>query len=86
MKNRIAMWAAAGALVAAGWAFYFFLANKNQPIESVVYTLARFTCPVAIFGRHYPVTLYSALAANIATYALVGLSVETLRRQFNHSN
>jgi hypothetical protein len=43
------------------------------------------TCPVAIVGSHYPVSLYSALMANVATYALIGLVVETLHPQLNHS-
>ncbi|MGB9431581.1 MAG: hypothetical protein WBQ89_05010 [Candidatus Acidiferrum sp.] len=86
MKCRIAIWAAAGFLVASGWAVYFFMANKDLPIAPLVSTLVRLTCPIAIVGSHYPVSIYSALAANIATYTLVGLVVETLRRQLNHSN
>jgi hypothetical protein len=86
MKYRIAIWAAAGFLVASGWAVYFFVRNKDLPIEPIVSALIRLSCPIAIVGSHYPVSLYSALAANVATYALVGLVVETLRRQFNHSN
>jgi hypothetical protein len=86
MKYRIAIWAAAGFLVASGWAVYFFARNKDLPIKPIVSALIRLSCPIAIFGSHYPVSLYSALAANVATYALVGLVVETLRRQFNHSN
>jgi hypothetical protein len=30
--------------------------------------------------------MYSSLAANVVTYALVGLVVEILRRQLKHSN
>jgi hypothetical protein len=52
----------------------------------MVSTMVRLTCPIAIVGSHYPVSLYLALAANVATYAVVGLVVETLRRQLNHSN
>jgi hypothetical protein len=85
MKYRIAMWASAGFLVASGWAVYFLVASKDHPIEPIVSALIRLTCPVAIVGSHYPVSLYSALAANVATYALVGLVVEILRRQLNHS-
>jgi hypothetical protein len=80
------MWAAAGFLVASGWAVYFFVRNKDLPIEPIVSTLIRLTCPIAIVGSHYAVSLYLALAANIATYAVVGLVVEILRRQLNHSN
>jgi hypothetical protein len=86
MKYRIAIWAAAGFLVAGGWAVYFFLANKDLPIEPLVSTLVRLTCPIAIVGAHYSVNIYSALLANVATYALVGLVVETLRRRLNYSN
>jgi hypothetical protein len=86
MKFRIAKWAAAGFLVAGGWAVYFFVTSKDHPIAPIVSSLVRLTCPVAIVGSHYPVSLYSALAANVATYALVGLVVESLRRQLNHSN
>ena len=86
MKYRIAIWAAAGFLVASGWAVYFFLKHKDVPIEPLVSALLRLTCPIAIVGMHYPVSIYSSLAANVATYAVVGLLVETLRRQLNHSN
>jgi hypothetical protein len=86
MKYRIAIWAAAGFLVAGGWVIYFLVASKDRPIEPIVSALARQTCPIAIVGWHYPVSLYSALAANVATYALAGLVVEILRRQLNHSN
>jgi hypothetical protein len=86
MKYRIAIWAAAGFLVASGWVVYFFARNKDLPVEPIVSALIRLSCPIAIIGSHHPVSLYSTLAANVATYAVVGLVVETLRRQFNHSN
>ena len=86
MKYRVAIWATAGFLVASGWAVYFFVRNKDLPIEPMVSALVRLSCPIAIIGSHYPVSIYQALAANVATYAVVGLVVETLRRQFNHSN
>jgi len=86
MKYRIAMWATAGFLVASGWAVYLLVASKDHPAEPIVSTLVQLTCPVAIIGSHYPVSLYAAIVANVATYALIGLLVETLRRQLNHSN
>jgi hypothetical protein len=86
MKYRVAIWTAAGFLVGSGWAVYFFVRNKDLPIEPIVSTLIRLTCPIAIVGSHYAVSLYLALAANVATYAVVGLVVEILRRQLNHSN
>ena len=79
MKNRIVMWASAGFLVAGCWALYFAWAGKVNPIEPIVHTLTRLTCPVAIAGSYFPISVYWVLVANAVTYALVGLVVETLR-------
>jgi hypothetical protein len=84
MKYRIAIWAAAGFLVASGWAVYFLVASKDHPIEPIVSTLVRLTCPVVLVGAHYPVSLSSALVANVATYALVGLAVEPCGGNYGH--
>jgi hypothetical protein len=86
MKYRIAVWATAGFLVASAWAIYFLVASKGQLTQPIVSTLIQLTCPIAIVGSRYPVSLSSTLLANVATYALIGLVVETLRRQFNYSN
>jgi hypothetical protein len=83
MKYRIAVWATVGLLVASGWAAYFFVVSKDSPIEPIVSALVRLTCPVAIVGSHYPVSLYTALFANAATYAFVGLVVGVLRQRLN---
>ncbi|HET7212536.1 MAG TPA: hypothetical protein VFL79_03020 [Terriglobia bacterium] len=86
MKYRIAIWAGAGFIVAALWAL-FAIATFPSTVERMrdVSTLISLTCPIAIAGRHYPVSLWEALAANAATYALVGLITETLRRQLHHA-
>ncbi len=86
MKYRIAMWASAGFLVAGLWAFFAFATfpSTNERLRDV-WTLVCLTCPVAIAGRHYPISLYEALAANAVTYALVGLMVERLRAQWHHA-
>ena len=78
MKFRIAMWAGVGFLVAGWWALYFF-ATQPQPIGSSdpIMTLVDVTCPVALL-RSYPISLYLVLLANTATYALIGLTVESL--------
>jgi hypothetical protein len=81
MKYRIALWGAAGFVVAGGWAVYFLVASKDHPIAPLIQTIVKLTCPVAIVGSHYPISLYVALVANVATYALAGLVVEGLRRQ-----
>lgn len=86
MKYRIAMWAAAGFLVGSGWALYSIVVSKDHPMEPVASALVRMTCPIAIVGSHYPITLYSALVANAAMYASVGLVVEALRRRLKLSN
>jgi len=86
MRYRIAMWASAGFLVAAGWALYAiatFPSTSERMRE--VWTLVSVTCPIAMAGMHYPISLYWTLIANAATYALVGLIVETLRHCLNHA-
>jgi hypothetical protein len=84
MKYRIAMWASAGFLVAACWAIY---ASATFPLTNErmrdAWTLVSITCPIAIAGMHFPISLYWTLAANAVTYALVGLVVETVRRQLH---
>ena len=81
MKYRIAMWASAGFLVAGFWALYAYT-TAPIPINGIVWTLIRLTCPVvqAGFYFHFGIKLYWVLLANAATYALVGLTVETVLR------
>ena len=86
MKYRIAMWAGAGLLVAGLWAL-FAMATFPSTSERMrdVRILISLTCPVAIAGMHHPISLFQALVANSATYALVGLIVEVVRRQLHHA-
>ena len=86
MKYRIALWALVGLLVAAFWAL-FAVATFPSTSERMreVWTLVCATCPIAIAGMHHPISLYETLAANAATYALVGLTVETLRKQLHQT-
>jgi hypothetical protein len=89
MKYRIVMWAGAGLLVAGFWAVYFFPAAPIPIISAgPMWTLTRLTCPVVLasFYFHFPLSVYWAILANTTTYALVGLTVETLRRQLKHAN
>jgi hypothetical protein len=89
MKYRIVIWAAPGFLFAGFWAFYFF-PTAQTPLASAgpIWTLACLTCPVAFasFYFHFPLGVGWAILANAATYALVGLTVETLRRQLKHAS
>jgi hypothetical protein len=87
MKFRIAMWASAGFLVTACWALYFAMRSKDNPIQPVVHTLGSLTQPVVLIGSyfHFGMSLYLVILANAATYALVGLIVETLRQRLHHA-
>lgn len=87
MRNlliRIAVWASAGFSVSLGWGLYFASANKGIPIESTVYTLAMLTQPTAAIVLYlkpnFPLGLTWVVAANAATYAVLGLIVETIRQ------
>ena len=53
--------------------------------DAKVWTVISLTCPVAVAGRHYPISLYEVLAANAVTNSLVGLIVETQRHQLHHA-
>jgi hypothetical protein len=85
MKNRIALWASAGFLVAGSWALYALATVPPALGIGPLVTFVRLTCPIAILGSSYPISLYWALLANAATYALAGLIVETLRQRLHHA-
>jgi hypothetical protein len=86
MIYRIAMWANAGLLVSVGWGLYFASTNKALPIEPIVYILASVTQPTAAVALHLKLvdqfSLTWIVVVNAATYALLGLVVETLRRHY----
>ena len=86
MKRRIAIWATAGFLVAGCWAVFAFATfpSTNERMRDV-WTFVVLTCPAAIAGRHFCISLYGFLAANTVVYALVGLIVETLRHQLHYT-
>ena len=86
MTYRIAMWAIAGFLLAAFWALFAFATFPSTPERMRdVWTVVCITCPVAIVGMHYPISLYVALVANAFTFGFVGLAVEALRKQLHHA-
>jgi hypothetical protein len=89
MKRRIAVWAGAGFLLAGCWALYAFAAGPEQFItsmkEPLVQALVFITCPVSFAGRYFAISLWWALAINAATYALIGVIAETLRRKSNRA-
>jgi hypothetical protein len=83
---RIAVWASAGLLASLGWGLYFAKANKDIPIEATVYALAKLTQPIAAavlyIKPNLPLSLTWVAVANAATYALLGLIVETIRQHY----
>jgi hypothetical protein len=85
MKLRIAIWAVAGGIAVLSWSLCFMATPAND--LGSLWILVYLTCPITYLGRHYqhPVSLYSVLAVNIATYALIGTAVEILRRHYGHS-
>jgi hypothetical protein len=86
MKYRITMWALAGFLLAGFWALFAVATFPSTPERMRdVWTVICITCPVAIVGMHYPISLYAALGANAVTYGFVGLAVEALRKQLHHA-
>ncbi len=86
MKIRIAMWALLGFLLAGFWAL-FAAATFPSTSERMrnVWPLICLTCPIAIAGMHHAISLYEVLAANAITYGVVGLIVETMRKQLHHA-
>lgn len=80
MRNRIAMWAGAGFVVAAFWVLYAFVTFPvtTDPTQGLR-LLAAITCPITLAG-HHPIGLSWVLVANAVTYALVGLIVEIPRK------
>ena len=79
---RTALWAGFGAVASVGWGVYFATADKAVPMGPIISTLARLTQPAVAVGLHsfnFPLGLRLTVAANAATYALLGLIVETVR-------
>ncbi len=85
---RIAAWASAGFFVSVGWGLYFARASKEIPIDAIMYGLARLTQPTAAvmlyIKPNLPLGLTWVAVANAATYALLGLIVETIRQRYRH--
>jgi hypothetical protein len=82
MKRRIAIWASVGALVVICWTLYVSVTFSNLlAATGVVSTLVYLICPIAL-AHQYALSFYLVLLVNAATYALVGVIVETMRRYY----
>lgn len=90
MKRRVAIWALLGFLVSAGWVFYSFSAFPSPigHIGSLSWNLAVLTQPIAFASFHFNfgIKFYWVVLINTATYALLGLMVEMLRRELRHAH
>jgi len=86
MKYRIAMWASAGFLIAVGWAVYAFATTAPaMTFGDPMIVLVELTCPIVFVGNHFNfgISVFWSLVANAATYALLGLIVESMRRRLH---
>jgi hypothetical protein len=87
MKCRIATWASVGFLVACCWVLYTFVTApdylyrtlEEPATEAVLFA----SCPIAFVGRYFPLSFWWVPLMNAATYAVIGLMWETLRRKLN---
>lgn len=87
MKQRIAMWAVVGFLVSGCWVILALLTPPMTLAKPAARDLAVFIQPIALvsFRFHVPMHFLEVMIANAATYGLVGLMIETLRRQLHHA-
>jgi hypothetical protein len=82
VNRRIALWMFAGLRVAGGWWLYVVsTAPTPLTMEPVLWTLARYSCPIVLAGVyfHFGVSIYLVLVVNAGTYGLLGLIVEAFR-------
>lgn len=81
MRLRIAIWAGLGALLVVFWRFYIQMTFATP--HGIAWALIYLTCPITLL-RQYPMSFYVVLLTNAATYALVGIVVESIRRRYRH--
>jgi hypothetical protein len=89
MKRRIAIWASVGFLIAYCWILFTFVTPPDQLIlimrEPFVEAVAFTSCPIVFAGRNFPLHFWWVPLINAATYAVIGLIAEILRRKSNPS-
>jgi len=75
-------WATAAALLILRSTLYISAISPTQlTAKAAIWTLACLTCPIALAHR-YPSVSMSSFSPNAATYALVGVLVETIRQHY----
>lgn len=89
MKRRIAVWAGLGIVAACIWLLYVAITPQKSVAltlrEPVVRAAMLVTCPVIYMVRFVPLPFWLAVAMNGTTYALFGMIIELLRRQWSIS-
>ena len=85
LKGRIVVWAGAGFVVACGWILFAFLTPPEYLTSALrkplVETVAIASCPIVFAGRYVPLPFWAIPPVNAATYTVIGLIVEMLRRK-----
>lgn len=81
MKRRIVLWAIIGFFVGCVWVAYAFATapdyEQRSAANRVAQVLAYATCPIIVAGPRF----YWVPLANTATYALIGLTLELIRKK-----
>lgn len=89
MNGRIAIWASVGFLVACCWVLYTFATPPEQLVgilrEPLVEVLLFISCPLVFAARSFPLPFWCVPLMNAATYGVIGLIVEVLRRKLHPS-
>ena len=78
MKRRIVYWALSGFAVAMFWFVVGLFTWPNYNLGRSVFVAI--TAPASLIGRTMPLAYYWFILLNAAIYALIGLTVELLRR------
>lgn len=90
MLRRVGLWALCGCAVALIWPLVFYTfgpGNGEYPSQGAILqylghtALLPVTIPSSLLGRHYhyAITWYWSAVMNAATYAFIGLVVESIR-------
>lgn len=85
MKLRIAIWAAVGALVVALQFLYLFTSHTGIRPSGATWAFIVLTCPIVGFAGQHALSIYFVLVTNVATYALIGAVVETIRHHWKQA-
>ncbi|MGP8252175.1 MAG: hypothetical protein ACLQHF_09080 [Terracidiphilus sp.] len=78
MLRRIGWWALGGLAVALFWLVLILIFPRGQG-PGADWLIVQISVPFLPFARHVAITWYESLVLNAASYACIGLLVETIR-------